>query len=82
MPGSTRTITCVYGARKIWHAMAREGWQIGGDQCARLMRKAGLVGVVRGRCPRTTVVSKAADARGGSGQSVFYRHRAEPVVGC
>ncbi len=53
----------VYGARKIWHAMAREGWQIGRDQCARLMRAAGLVGVVRGRCPRTTVSSKAADAR-------------------
>lgn len=32
----------VYGARKIWHAMRREGWDIGRDQVARLMRTAGL----------------------------------------
>ena len=44
----------VYGARKIWRSMRREGWQIGRDQVARLMRIAGLEGVIRGRKPRTT----------------------------
>lgn len=53
----------VYGARKIWHAMRRGGWDIGRDQCARLMRKAGLCGVIRGRKPRTTVPAPAADGR-------------------
>jgi putative transposase len=53
----------VYGARKIWHAMRRQGWDIGRDQCARLMRQAGLHGVVRGRKPRTTQPAPVADHR-------------------
>jgi putative transposase len=53
----------VYGARKIWQAMLREGWQIGRDQVARLMRKAGLEGVVRGRKPRITIPSREPDLR-------------------
>lgn len=32
----------VYGARKMWHVLRRNGWDIGRDQCARLMRAAGL----------------------------------------
>lgn len=53
----------VYGVRKIWHAMRREGWVIGRDQIARLMRHAGLEGVVRGRKPRTTIPARDADDR-------------------
>jgi putative transposase len=53
----------VYGARKIWHALHREGWRIGRDQVARLMRKAGLAGMIRGRKPRTTVPSREPDLR-------------------
>lgn len=53
----------VYGARKIWHAMRREGWVIGRDHCARLMRKAGMHGVIRGRKPRTTQPSPLRDER-------------------
>jgi len=53
----------VYGARKIWHAMRREGWVIGRDQVARLMRKTGLAGVIRGRAPRTTIPSRVPDDR-------------------
>lgn len=53
----------VYGARKMWHAMRREGWEIGRDQCARLMRKSGLRGVVRGRTPRTTRPAAVLDHR-------------------
>lgn len=53
----------VYGARKLWHAMHREGWAVGRDQCARLMRTAGITGVVRGRTPRTTTPAAASDTR-------------------
>jgi len=53
----------VYGARKIWHAMRREGWGIGRDQVARLMRKTGLAGVIRGRTSRTTIPSRVPDDR-------------------
>lgn len=44
----------VYGVRKMRAAMRREGWEIGRDQVARLMRAAGLEGVRRGREARTT----------------------------
>src|SRR5690625_1268550 len=53
----------VYGVRKMWHAMTRAGWDVGRDQVARLMRLAGLSGVVRGRKPRTTVPATVPDHR-------------------
>ena len=53
----------VYGVRKIWHALGREGWAIGRDQVYRLMRKAGITGAVRGRKPRTTVPAPVPDHR-------------------
>lgn len=53
----------VYGVRKMWHAMARAGWEVGRDQVARLMRLAGLAGVVRGRKPHTTIAAKVPDHR-------------------
>jgi len=53
----------VYGVRKMWHAMARAGWEIGRDQVARLMRLAGVRGVTRGRKPHTTIAAKVPDHR-------------------
>ena len=47
----------VYGARKLWHALKREGTDIGRDRVARLMRGLGLAGAVRGKVRRTTVPS-------------------------
>lgn len=44
----------VYGARKLWKAAQRAGYQIGRDQVARLMRSAGICGVTRRRRVRTT----------------------------
>ena len=44
----------VYGVRKVWHALLREGIEIGRDQVARLMRLAGLKGVTRRKNVRTT----------------------------
>src|SRR5829696_2610507 len=39
----------VYGVRKMWWLLNREGHPVGRDRVARLMRAAGLRGVVRGR---------------------------------
>ena len=39
----------VYGVRKLWHAARRAGLDVGRDQVGRLMRVAGITGVVRGR---------------------------------
>jgi putative transposase len=48
----------VYGARKLWHALRREGTSVGRDQVGRLMRGLGLAGAVRGKTRRTTVPSE------------------------
>jgi putative transposase len=45
----------VYGVDKVWHQLHREGWHVGRDRVARLMRELGLKGVVRGKRTRTTV---------------------------
>ncbi len=45
----------VYGPRKVWRQLKREGVEVGRDRVARLMRQMGLAGRVRGRRPRTTV---------------------------
>lgn len=52
----------VYGVKKMHHAMKRRGWQLGREQTRRLMRKAGLRGVQRGK-PVFTTVSDPADQR-------------------
>ena len=39
----------VYGARKLWHAARRAGYDIGRDQVARLMKITGISGVLRGK---------------------------------
>jgi putative transposase len=44
----------VYGVRKVWRVLHREGTDIGRDRVARLMAALGLVGAVRERHIRTT----------------------------
>ncbi|TRX48416.1 IS3 family transposase [Corynebacterium guaraldiae] len=53
----------VYGIRKMWHAMNREGFHIGRDKTARLMKLAGVSGRRRGRTPVTTISPKVPDHR-------------------
>ena len=48
----------VYGVRKLWHALRREGVDIGRDQVGRLMHGLGLVGAVRGKTKRTTIAAE------------------------
>jgi hypothetical protein len=62
----------VYGARKLWPAMRRQGHQIGRDQVARLMGLAGLAGVVRGRLPMEQVVANLNRVLRGWGNYVRY----------
>jgi len=50
----------VYGVRKVWRQMQREGHQLARGTVARLMRSAGLQGVIRGKPMRTTIGDKAA----------------------
>ena len=50
----------VYGVRKVWRQMLREGHDVARCTVERLMRKMGLEGVIRGKRMRTTVPDKAA----------------------
>lgn len=50
----------VYGARKVWKQLNREGISIPRCRTERLMRQMGLIGRVRGRKRRTTIASDTA----------------------
>ena len=45
----------VYGARKVWRQLQREGVEVARCTVERLMRQEGLKGVVRGEKRRTTI---------------------------
>jgi len=49
----------VYGVRKVWHQMRREGFDIARCTVARLMKDIGIEGVIRGKKPKTTTPDKA-----------------------
>src|SRR5512147_2117602 len=51
----------VYGARKVWRQLGREGIRVARCTVERLMRSIGLEGVVRGKKCRTTVADDSAD---------------------
>ena len=50
----------VYGVRKVWRQLLREGIAVARCTVARLMRTMGLQGVVRGKRVRTTISNAAA----------------------
>src|SRR5581483_561512 len=50
----------VYGVRKVWRQLSREGMPVARCTVARLMRRLGLQGIVRGKGVTTTVSDKAA----------------------
>jgi len=50
----------VYGVRKVWRQLQRQGFDVARCTVARLMRAMGLEGVIRGKPIRTTVSDKAA----------------------
>ena len=51
----------MYGARKVWRQLQREGFVVARCTVERLMRQLGLAGVVRGRRCRTTIPADLAD---------------------
>jgi len=53
----------VYGVRKVWKQLGREGYAVARCTVARLMRRLGLAGVVRGRCFKVTTTPDLAAAR-------------------
>jgi transposase InsO family protein len=50
----------VYGQRKVWRQMQREGFEVARCTVARLMKNMGLKGVIRGKPHRTTIPDKAS----------------------
>lgn len=50
----------VYGARKVWLALNREGITVARCTVERLMAQLGLAGAVRGKTRRTTIADPAA----------------------
>ena len=50
----------VYGVRKVWRQLQREGYDIARCTVRRLMKAMGLQGIIRGKPHRTTYSDKAA----------------------
>ena len=50
----------VYGVRKVWKQLLRQGFDVARCTVERLMRRLGLKGVMRGKTQRTTVSDRAA----------------------
>jgi putative transposase len=49
----------VYGVRKVWRQVRREGIEIARCTTARLMRQMGLCGAIRGKAVKTTISNPA-----------------------
>src|SRR5690554_4101906 len=50
----------VYGVRKVWRQLRREGFDVARCTVARLMKVMGIQGIVRGKPHRTTIPDKKA----------------------
>jgi len=51
---------CVYGPRKVWRQLRREGQDVARCTTERLMRQMGLRGAIRGRKFKTTIPDESA----------------------
>ncbi len=51
---------CVYGARKAWRQLVREGVEVARCTVERLMRDMGLRGAIRGRTFKATIPDESA----------------------
>ena len=65
----------VYGVRKVWRQLRREGFEVARCTVGRLMRRSGLRGVVRGKKVRTTMPDVEAARPSDKVQRVFYAER-------
>jgi len=71
----------VYGARKVWHQLHREGIHVARCTVERLMKADGLHGVIRGGQDPHHQAGRCGASPGGSGGAAVRRAAAEPVVG-
>ncbi|MBB3771607.1 transposase InsO family protein [Angulomicrobium tetraedrale] len=62
----------VYGARKVWRQMMREGFDVARCTVERLMQGMGLAGVIRGKPVRTTISDKGAPCPLDHANRVFH----------
>jgi len=62
----------VYGARKVWRQMMREGFDVARCTVERLMQGMGLAGAIRGKPVRTTIPDKASPCPLDRVNRVFY----------
>jgi putative transposase len=69
----------VYGARKVWRQLGREGVVVARCTVERLMRADGLPGVVRGRRVRTTVPDLIAERPRDLIDRAFRAERPNPL---
>ena len=60
----------VYGARKVWLQLNREGISVARCTVERLMKRLGLAGAIRGKVKRTTVADPAAERA----RDLVHRH--------
>jgi putative transposase len=65
----------VYGVRKVWRQLHREGLEVARCTVGRLMRRQGLQGAVRGKKLRTTIPDPTAARPSDKVQRVFYAER-------
>jgi putative transposase len=65
----------VYGVRKVWRQLHREGLEVARCTVGRLMRRQGLQGAVRGKKLRTTVPDPAAACPSDKVQRMFCAER-------
>jgi putative transposase len=65
----------VYGVRKLWKAARRAGHDVGRDQVARLMGRAGIEGLRRGKKHKTTKSDPAAERHPDLVKRVFSAER-------
>ncbi len=72
----------VYGVRKVWRQMLRDGIRVARCTAARPMRQMGLKGVVRNKAVRITISDKRHLVRStGSTASSGHRRRIPDVFG-
>ena len=71
----------VYGVRKVWRQLLRDGIAVARCTVARLMRTMGLQGVVRGKTVRTTIKQCRGPVSARSRQSEVQSAASERLVG-
>ncbi len=71
----------VLGVRKMWHALYRDGIDIGREQTARLMRLAGVSGKGKRWSADHDPQIQVAGSAPGLGGARVQSPRSEPVVG-